>query len=162
MDLFDQTSPQWTATLASRSAGSGCPECRQAGKSRIEVEHCAAADRVFAKTASGRRIEHKAFQRRPRWLVDIVAETKHGSHVAFEYDGAYWHADKVEIDTAKSRDLLAAGYLVVRLRERPLPPIPVIAPGYLEISVHSTAPDPGNVMDYVFAWVERREPTAVL
>lgn len=145
----------WNATLASRSVGSGCPECRESGKSRVELDHYAAAEKVFARAASGRRVEHDAFQRRPRWLVDIVAETENGTQVAIEYDGAYWHADKVELDTAKSHDLLAAGYLVVRLREWPLQPLLVDAPGYLEVTVHPTAPDPGNVLHRVHAWVEQ-------
>lgn len=32
---------------------------------------------------------------------------------------------QIEIGTAKSLDLLVAGYLVARLREHPLPPLPI-------------------------------------
>ncbi len=147
---------RWTPTLASRSAGSGFPECRESGKSRVELDHHAAAEKLFPKASSGRRVEHEASVRRPRWLVDIVAETETGTRVAIEYDGAYWHADKVEIDTAKTGDLLSAGYLVVRLRERPLPPLPIDAPGYLEMTVQPTAPDPERVLASVGSWVHRQ------
>ncbi|HZJ07902.1 MAG TPA: hypothetical protein VFD59_20935 [Nocardioidaceae bacterium] len=59
----------------------------------------------------------------PSWTVDILASTPERAGLAIEYDGAYWHAgdDKTAVDVAKSHDFLAAGYLVVRLREHPLP-----------------------------------------
>ena len=75
-----------------------------------------------------------------RLLVDVVVDLPDGRTVAIGYDGAYWHADKAEIDTAKSVDLLAAGYLVARLREHPLPPLGVTDPGYVEFVVRATAP----------------------
>lgn len=57
------------------------------------------------------------------WLVDITTELPDSRRLALEYDGAFWHADKSELDTEKSLDLLAAGYLVARLREHPLGPL---------------------------------------
>ncbi len=69
---------------------------------------------------SGQAIADEAVTHGARWLVDITTVTTTGLEVAIEYDGAYWHADKATIDTAKSLDLLAAGWAVVRLREHPL------------------------------------------
>lgn len=145
----------WTATLSSRAAGSGCPECREAGKSRIELAHHAAAVRVFGAAASGQSVTDNAFTRSPRWLVDITAATSSGLQMAVEYDGAYWHQDKARVDTAKSLDLLAAGRLVVRLREHPLPTLGIRHPHYLEVTVHSTAPDPDGVLDRVHDWANQ-------
>lgn len=37
--------------------------------------------------------------------------------MAIEYDGAFWHGDKAELDREKSLDLLAAGFAVMCARE---------------------------------------------
>ena len=68
-----------------------------------------------------------------------------------EYDGAYWHATKTELDATKSRDLLGAGYLVARLREYPLPRLTIEDTRYTEITVHSAAPARG-AMSRVASW----------
>jgi hypothetical protein len=142
----------WQATLASRTNGSDCPECRGHGKSQIELEHWAAAERVFGHAASGQSVRHEAFIRRANWLVDITVETTEGQRLAIEYDGAYWHTDKADLDVEKSRDLLAAGYLVARLREHPLPPLPICNPGYAEFFVHSSMPTPYETIERVRKW----------
>ncbi|MFB8168294.1 zinc-ribbon domain-containing protein [Kitasatospora purpeofusca] len=143
----------WQAPLASRANGSGCPECQEHGKSHVELEHHAAAQRVFGAAASGQAVRHDAFVRRSVWTVDITVDLPDGRKLAVEYDGSYWHADKSGLDTEKSRDLLAAGYLVARLREHPLPALPVDDPGYTEFTVHSATPDPDGVLDRVKQWV---------
>ncbi|MGW1659335.1 DUF559 domain-containing protein [Streptomyces atratus] len=40
-----------------------------------------------------------------------------------EYDGAYWHKDRLQKDRDKTADLSAAGYVVIRVREDPLPAV---------------------------------------
>lgn len=143
---------KWSAALTSRAAGSGCPECRESGKSKVELDHWMATEAQFGSASSGRAITSEAFIRRARWLVDITTELPDGTPIAIEYDGAYWHADKIEIDTAKSLDLLASGYLVARLRESPLPPLPVDDPRYAEFTVHSVAPDAAAAIKKVWDW----------
>ncbi|WP_378309457.1 zinc-ribbon domain-containing protein [Amycolatopsis silviterrae] len=152
----NDTGHEWNATLTSRASGSSCPNCRETGKSKVELDHHAAAQAVFGNAASGQPIRHDAFTRRGRWLVDITADLGSGRTIAIEYDGSYWHADKTEIDTAKSLDLLAAGYLVARLREHPLPGLPIVHDDYTEIVVHSTAPDPLAVLQQVQVWTDTR------
>lgn len=98
-------------------------------------------------------MRHGAFVRRSVWTVDITVDLPDGRKLAFEYDGSYWHADKQDLDREKSRDLLAAGYLVARLREHPLPALPVDDPGYAEFTVHSTTHDPDGTLDLVKRWV---------
>ena len=70
------------------------------------------------------------------------------------YEG--WHhphvADTSRLDTAKSEDLLRAGWLVARLRERPLPTLGLTHPGYAEFQVHSTTHDPDGVLQRVHTW----------
>ncbi|MFF9069726.1 zinc-ribbon domain-containing protein [Streptomyces sp. NPDC014891] len=148
------TNPEhvWTASLASRTGGSGCPECREHGKSQVELDHHAAAVLAFGAAASGRSLRHDAFVRRTHWLVDITVELDAGRSLVIEYDGSYWHADKHDIDIDKSRDLLAAGYLVARLREHPLAALPIDHPAYAEFVVHATAPSPDATIDRVRQW----------
>ncbi|WP_237742769.1 hypothetical protein [Actinopolymorpha alba] len=81
-----------------------------------------------------------------------MANLADGRQLAIEYDGEYWHRGKAEIDTAKSLDLLEAGYLVARLREHPLPALPVAHPHYAEFTVFSAAPDPAGSIDRVREW----------
>lgn len=78
--------------------------------------------------------------RRKQWRVDITAALPDGRKVAIEYDGSYWHAGKVDKDTEKSLDLLQAGFLVARLREDPLPSLPISDERYAEFVVYATAP----------------------
>jgi len=147
----------WQASLISRTNGSGCPECREHGKSQVELDHYAAALAAFGNAASGRSIRHKAFSRRPVWLVDITGELPDGQEVVIEYDGGYWHADKHDIDSAKSLDLLAGGYLVARLREHPLASLRIAHPHYTEFVVYAGAPDPDGAIAQVRHWAfERR------
>ncbi|MFG2712309.1 zinc-ribbon domain-containing protein [Streptomyces goshikiensis] len=142
----------WQVSLASRTGGSGCPECREHGKSQVELDHHAAAERAFGNAASGQSLRHDLFARRAAWLVDISVDLPHGQKLVIEYDGSYWHADKGDLDLEKSRDLLAAGHLVVRLREHPLPALPISEPGYTEFFVYSTAPDPDGTIARVKQW----------
>jgi hypothetical protein len=136
---------QWSATPVSRVSGSTCPECQVVGKSRVELDHLAAAREVFGDAVSGRRVRSDDFVRATSWTVDILVSID-GREVAIEYDGSYWHADKADLDTEKSRDLLNAGMAVVRLREHPLPPLKIDDPDYYELVVYSAAPDPKGAM----------------
>jgi hypothetical protein len=54
--------------------------------------------------------------------VDIVLE---GLRVIVEFDGAYWHRNKVDKDREKTVLMEEAGWRVIRVRERPLESIHV-------------------------------------
>lgn len=144
----------WRAPLTTRSKGAECPECRQVGKSRVELDHHAAAEEVFGAARSGAVLRHDAFKTRKSWTTDISA-TVAGTTVVIEYDGAYWHASdaKVMVDRSKSEDLLAAGYALVRLREDALPSLDIVHPSYHEIRVYSRAPQPREVMTEIGKWL---------
>ncbi|MFF0148536.1 putative zinc ribbon protein [Amycolatopsis sulphurea] len=141
----------WQMSLASRSTGAGCPECREAGKSRVELSHYQAAVDAFGQARSGAIVRLDGPPARS-WTADIIVEVD-GQPVVIEYDGSYWHTDKVEIDERKSHDLLAAGYLVVRLREDDLPSLSVDHPGYRELRVLSSAPRPTQVIEEIRTWL---------
>lgn len=145
---------RWAAPLASRVAGAGCPECKVSGKSRIELVYLGVAREHFSDVSSGATVRHEEFIRRASWTVDILVHAD--TSIAIEYDGAYWHAGKQLLDTEKSRDLLAAGYRVVRLREYPLQTLSIDDPAYSEVTVYSTAPDPSGVF-FLIAGASRKE-----
>ncbi|MEH0110668.1 zinc-ribbon domain-containing protein [Tersicoccus sp. MR15.9] len=144
----------WQQSLSARSNGAECPECRQAGKSKVELAHHAAAAEVFPGARSGALIRDEAFETRKSWTADISADVD-GRTVVIEYDGAYWHAAaaKVLVDQSKTADLLAAGFRVVRLREDPLPPLALEHEDYKEIRVYATAPRPEAVMAHIRDWL---------
>lgn len=142
----------WNASLASRTSGSGCPMCREVGKSSVELQHLEAARGVFGNAASGQPMRSSAFTSRRVWHPDITVNLGGGRILVIEYDGAYWHDRKTDVDVAKTVDLLAAGAMVVRCREHPLAPLPLTDERYLGITVFSTAPDPAAVMEQVAPW----------
>lgn len=86
--------------------------------------------------------------------MDILVSNR-GAGFAIEYDGAYWHAPQAKrhVDVRKSQDLLAAGYLVVRLREDGLPSLDITHKRYLELDVHSAAPQPEKVIAAITQWI---------
>ncbi len=141
----------WQAAVISRVSGAKCPECRITGKSALELAYRDAAISVFGAASSGSTIRDERFQRRLTWTIDIGIENA-GRRIAIEYDGSYWHRDKVGLDTDKTRDLLAAGYLVVRVREDPLPSLRIDDIGYLEIVAYASAPDPEATMAQIQRW----------
>ncbi len=106
---------EWPAPVKRRTKGHGCPQCsfrRSVPEVVLAVE--------LAELFPG---------------VDPAGETTVGGHrvdvlvpdlsLVFEYDGAHWHRAKAEVDEAKTRRLMAQGYDVVRVRERPLPALEV-------------------------------------
>ncbi|BCW78905.1 zinc-ribbon domain-containing protein [Arthrobacter sp. NicSoilC5] len=147
----------WTSSLSVRSNGAECPECRKVGKSKVELAHHAAAEKLFPGARSGAVLREKAFTTRKSWSADISVKID-GRLLVVEYDGAYWHKEpaKVMTDERKTADLLAAGYLVVRLREDDLPPLGISHTGYLEVRVYSAAPQPQKAMEEISSWLDRQ------
>lgn len=145
----------WTATLGQRtSARSRCPMCRTAGKSWIELDYAEVAAAVFGNAVSGRKIVHKGFTAHAYWYPDITVTLTDGRLLLIEYDGSYWHAPKAVVDEAKTRDLLMAGALVVRLREEPLPLLELADPRLLQIVVPSGSHNLSEVLEQIRSWAE--------
>lgn len=149
----------WQSSLSGRSNGAECRECQVVGKSKVELAHFAAAKEIFTGVRSGAILRAEAFTIRRSWEADIIADVDGGTLV-IEYDGAHWHASaaQVLIDERKNADFLAAGYLVVRLREDDLPSLSAGHPHYREIRVYSAAPQPQAVMVEIRKWLTGLEP----
>lgn len=107
----------WKTSVVHRTlAGSGCPDCYLPHVSRQELrlafelaEHVAL---LFDNP-----VVHGATRRH---RVDMFIPA---NQIVIEFDGAYWHRDKHAVDMAKTQDLEAAGYQVIRVREPGLLPI---------------------------------------
>jgi hypothetical protein len=122
----------------------------------VELRYFDALRAAFGEAFSGLAMRSDAFARRSVWVPDVTVQFDRGRALLVEYDGNYWHAGKAEVDLDKSRDLLAAGALVVRLRERPLPSLGLNSDNYLELPVSSTAPDPDSVVSAIREWLDAR------
>lgn len=134
----------WSMPLASRVHGATCPECKEAGKSKVELSYFKAAKKLWPNAAvkSGVILRHESFSY--PWAADILVLAAHPFII--EYDGAYWHADKADTDARKSRELILAGYTVIRLREEGLPFLDIEDPSYHEFRVLPTGADKDAVL----------------
>lgn len=115
------------------------------GTSRVELMHHAAAEAIFGAAKSGARLDNPNLSR--RWSVDILVNDT----IVIEYDGRRWHqaADRREVDTRKTGELLDADYTVIRLREEGLESLNILHPNYREIVVSPTNPAPSDVINAV-------------
>ena len=129
------------ATVDKRTNGSGCPTCSLSQTSQIEKVFFEELARSLSNPVHGAKLK-VAWGARKTSSVDIVGELD-GHPVAVEYDGSHWHGAKLDKpgkrtrlsrDVEKTRALLAAGYLVVRIRENELPHLPIEHPDLRQIS----------------------------
>lgn len=146
----------WRVATSVRVNGSDCPLCRERGKSRVELLYFAAVRDALSGAFSGLAMRSPAFVRRSVWVPDVTVNLDDGRTLLIEYDGSYWHASKADVDLDKSCDLLAAGALVVRLREAPLPALGIEDPKYLELRVHSTMPEPQRIVQAIREWLAEK------
>ena len=134
----------WSMPLASRINGATCPECQEAGKSKVELSYFKAAKKLWshASVKSGVILRHENYSY--PWTVDILVLATHPFII--EYDGEYWHADKADIDKRKSCELIQSGYSVVRLREGSLPFLAIDDSSYHEFRVLANGLDRDAVL----------------
>lgn len=76
------------------------PNATSAARAVELVQRDAAAD-VFGAAKSVRTIRDGRLLRRLIWTVDIGVDVE-GVGVAIEYDGAYWHVDKLGLDSERA------------------------------------------------------------
>ncbi|WEV47539.1 zinc-ribbon domain-containing protein [Bifidobacterium sp. ESL0690] len=145
---------QWQASTLSRWQGhSSCPECKETGKSAIELEYFAEARELFENVRSGVLLKNNSFSRGSAWRPDIICRIN-DQNIAIEYDGDYWHRTKVDTDTRKTQDLLDAGWIVFRLREHGLASLGNLGNKYKEITVYKEHPEIRKNLELVEAFVD--------
>ena len=110
---------EWDAPVSSRtSSGSGCPHCKLTPRSAQEIRLAYELSELIEFDID----KHKVRVGRKLRDVDIVIDDL---NLIIEFDGVYWHRDKIEQDREKTILLETAGWTVIRVRERSLKSIHV-------------------------------------
>ena len=105
---------EWQSGPHSRTRrGDGCPHCTLTPRSAQEIR---LAHELSALIDFDLEVHKVRFAGRLR-DVDIVLDAL---KVVVEFDGAYWHRNKVDKDRDKTALMEEAGWQVIRVRERPL------------------------------------------
>lgn len=79
----------WQAMPSVRINGGQCPQCRNFGKSQIELEYVSAAKKRWGNASSGQRIRSDRFRNHASWAVDVLVGLPDGRRLIIEYDGSY-------------------------------------------------------------------------
>ena len=95
---------EWKTSFNMRVQGTGCPICNSA-KSTPELRVYCELKTIFPNTENRKKILGRE--------VDIFIPDL---NLGIEYDGWYWHKDKVEMDKEKNRELESELFLL-RVRE---------------------------------------------
>ena len=160
----------WTATASSRTGQlkTGCPECVIVPRSRREILLAHEISAFFMIDQYDHRIktQEKVFD------CDIVLRNE---KVIIEYDGSFWHQNKIDVDRLKTEALRLAGWKVIRVREEPLPllhqddvqcseyePIVVLATKVLRKISSLVDTDISDIDEYESAQLPRRATDAEL
>jgi hypothetical protein len=110
---------EWEATIGSRVAGSGCPGCSIAKRSKVEIwiafELAQVLPDIDPRANPTVRIGARTYH------LDVVLDRE--LKVAFEYDGRRFHVGQEEKDLKRTRALARAGWKVIHAREHPLEPL---------------------------------------
>jgi hypothetical protein len=106
---------EWASQIGNRTTKTGCPPCAKTAISKDE-RHLAHELSTVLPVDLG--LTHLPGLPRYHRDVDICAPSL---LMVIEYDGSFWHKDRVEQDMRKSLILSEAGWTVLRVREDPLP-----------------------------------------
>ena len=102
---------EWKAVIQNRNKGNGCPICNSERNTSF-VEYAL----VYYLKKYGLDIIHSYKEKGYELDVYIPSEK-----IAIEYDGYYWHKDKVEKDLEKNSKCKKDGIKLYRIREGLLP-----------------------------------------
>jgi len=109
---------EYEMTITHRLAGSSCPLCTMAKRSKVEI-WIAFELAHFLPGMNPRKNPRVTADGHTYELDAVLSETK---KIAFEYDGCRFHSDKGGKDRRRSAALAAAGWKVIHAREDPLEP----------------------------------------
>lgn len=106
----------WEAAIANRATKrkQGCPFCRVTNTSKNELEIMFELMLIFKEINPENhivKVNSKIYR------VDILIPSL---KLIIEYDGSFWHKNKLKKDLEKTSNLLSAGFQVLRLRQVPL------------------------------------------
>ena len=105
---------QWKSIISNRANGSNCPYCDLTPQSKQELTITFELKTLFPQ------IDPKGFKTRLNSRLRAIDIFIPELNLCIEFDGAYWHKGKGELDKIKSELLLNEGFQVIRVREEPL------------------------------------------
>ena len=106
---------EWEQTITNRNTNkSGCPFCDLTPQSRQELII------TFELLKFFKNINPKGYKTRLNGKLRAIDIFIPDLNLAIEFDGSYWHKDKLALDKIKSEMLMDVGYQVIRIREQPL------------------------------------------
>lgn len=111
---------EWQSAISNRTSQSlGCPKCSAKSTSKIEnLFRDALTQSEYFDKIEPHPFRIKVSTDNRKFLeVDILCHVDKVK-VAIEYDGSYYHKNKIDKDIVKTQKLLDLGYLVVRIREQ--------------------------------------------
>lgn len=155
--------PPWPALISVRYyVGSGCPKCGLSTPSDIEdrLRQRLNASRFGLRNPGNSDVAVKARWPNGRpYRVDFLGRVPQtGQPVVVEYDGRGWHEgdSREAVDAEKTRNLLGAGYVVVRVREGRLPHLPIEHPALMQLSHRWSNKDEdlAPLVDDITAWLD--------
>ena len=94
--------------------GKGCPYCTLTPQSKQELIITFEIKTIF------KNIDPKGFKTRLDGKLRAIDIFIPSLKLAVEFDGSFWHKDKLALDKIKSEMLMDEGYKVIRIREEPL------------------------------------------
>lgn len=112
---------EWSNRVFQRGRmGTGCSRCAMKGTSKIEIALRKRFSSLLSIDDEGPQRVGIPFSNSSSMSVDILGHSS-GLRVVIEYDGSFWHKDRIDKDFEKTNLLLEGGFVVIRIRESPLP-----------------------------------------
>ena len=102
---------QWDTSIAHRSNGSGCPFCKGIGTSAPEI-------RVLCELRHLLGSKEVAWRNKINGVEIDIFLSKY--NIGIEYDGSYWHREKLQSDIKKNAFFQKKSIQILRVREHPL------------------------------------------
>ena len=105
---------EWISVVKNRSYGWNCPFCTLTPQSKQELIITFELKEFF------KDINPKGYKTRIDGQLKSIDIFIPLLNLAIEFDGSYWHKDKLALDKIKSEMLIDEGYKVIRIRQEPL------------------------------------------
>jgi hypothetical protein len=111
---------EWESAISNRtSQGLGCPKCSAQSTSKIEnLFRQALREQGIFDSIEDHPHRIKICQDKRKFLEIDIHALLGNTKIAIEYDGSYYHQNKMDKDIAKTQQLLDLGYFVIRIREK--------------------------------------------
>jgi len=157
----------WHAQMNNRSKGSTCPDCKLGLHSAQEIKLAYELSALIEFDIRKHKIRLGGKLRDVDVILDALG-------VIVEYDGAWWHKDRLDDDQRKTALIEDSDWKIIRVREEPLvsihindvmvatnPSIKTVVDHVLSRIVEVTSAELPNLSEYLKSNQPWREPEAI-